>query len=333
MTGGNLFIFNFDSKHMVKIFKNISDKKGILYLLFKIGLFLLIFYCLDLMIGNVFARYYKKQNSGWEYRTRYAVEETNASILIFGASRAQQQYNPVYIEERLHQSSYNVGRDGEPIFYYYGVLKGILKRYTPSMIILDIENGVFAEAQSSYDRLSILLPFYKTHPEMRTLIEMRSPFEKYKMLSNIYPYNSLLFKIANGNSANNTKKFEDIKGYLPLTNSLTDPIHQVDVSKGYAIDSNKINCYQSFIDDCKKNKIKLYIACSPYYINLNGVDTSLLLAKKIANEKGIRFFDFSTDESFKRNAQLFDDTVHVNIFGAKIFTNQLIDSIQLQEKK
>lgn len=317
---------------MIKAFKNISTKRGYQYLLLKLAAFFIIAFVFDFIIGSLFNYLYFKQTSGWEYRTKYSIEDTKADILIFGASRAQQQYNPVFFEERLNQTCYNVGRDGEPIFYYYAVLKGVLNRYTPKMIILDIENGVFQESQSSYDRIAVLLPYYKNHPGMRSIIELRSPYEKFKLQSRIYPYNSLLFKIAIGNTEFNKKRNEDIKGYVPLTRALDEPIRTVDFSKKYDIDSNKVNFYKSFINDCNKANVKLYIVCSPYFIHSIGSDSSMVLAKEIAGENNIDFFDFSKDELFLNNSRLFDDTVHVNVAGSKIFSNKLIDTIISKNK-
>ncbi len=314
---------------MATSFKKILTQKGYWYLIFKILAFLILFFILDFILGGFLGKLYFKQTSGWEYRTKYSIEDTRADILIFGASRAQQQYNPFFFEERLKQTCYNVGRDGEPFFYYYAIFKGILKRYTPKMIILDIENGVFRAEQTSYDRISVLLPFYKNHPEMRSVIKLKGPFEKYKLQSKVYPYNSMLFKILIGNAEFNKKRSIDINGYVPLSRALNEPTRSVNISQKYDLDANKLNLYQSFINECLKANIKLYIVCSPYYINLIGSDTSMTIAKNVAKSNSIQFFDFSKDDFFLKNPNLFDDTVHVNIEGAKIFSNKLIDSIIL----
>jgi len=313
--------------------KNIKNSNSYLYLFIKIVAFLLLAFIFDYLLGAVFRHFYFKQTSGWEYSTKYSIEDTKADILIFGASRAQQQYNPLFFEERLKQTAYNVGRDGESIFYHYGILKAVLKRYSPKTIILDVENGIFKQAESSYDRLSVLLPFYYDHLELRSVIEMRGHFEKFKLKSQIYPYNSLLFKIAIGNTEYNKKRKEDINGYLPLTNSLNEPIRTVDFTKPYIIDSNKLNVYRSFINDCLAADVKLYIVCSPYFINAIGVDSSMKIAKAIAAENKIDVIDFSKNQTFLSNSKLFDDTVHVNATGAKLFTNQLIDSIILVDRR
>lgn len=318
---------------MINAHKNLSIKKGYQYLIFKIAAFLLLAFVTDFIFGGILRSFYYKQTSGWEFRTRYSIESTNADILIFGASRAQQQYNPLYFEDRLQQTCYNVGRDGEPLFYYYALLKGILKRYVPKTIILDIENGVFKKSQDSYDRMAILLPFYRNHPEMRSIIELRSPFEKLKLQSQIYPYNSMLFKIAMGNTEMNKKRNLDVKGYVELTNVLDEPIRTVNLFKNkYAIDSNKINFYRAFIQDCKQAHVKLYIVCSPYFMHSVGTDTSMTIAKQIAGENNIDFVDFSKDEIFLHNSKLFDDTVHVNVAGSKIFSNKLIDTLILKNR-
>ena len=316
---------------MIQSLKKISQKNGYLYLFIKLAAFLLLAFFFDFLIGGVFHKFYFRQTSGWEYRTKYSIEDTKADILIFGASRAQQQYNPLYFEERMHQTCYNVGRDGEPIFYYYAVLKGILSRHLPKMIILDIENGVFRESESSYDRISILLPFYKSHPEMRSIIELRSPYEKLKLQSRLYPYNSMLLKIVKGNIESEGKQKEDINGYLPLLRSLNESPRTVDLSKPYNLDSNKLNCYKAFINDCIKANIKLYIVNSPYYFNSIGKDTSMEIAKYIAYKTPIKFIDFSKNDFFLKSPHLFDDTVHVNLAGSKIFTNIVIDSIISQQ--
>lgn len=312
---------------MIEPLKKIFKRRSFPYLFFKIAVFFILLFLADFFVGNIFKHFFFKQTSGWEYRTKYSIEDTKADILIFGASRAQQQYNPVYFEERLNETCYNVGRDGEPIFYSYAVLQAILQRYKPKIIIFDVDNAVFMEKQSSYDRIAALLPFYEKHPEMRSVIELRGPFEKLKLQSHIYPYNSLLFKIAMGNTEFNKKRNVDIKGYVPLSNSLNEPIRKVDLSSKYPIDSNKVNCYKSFINDCIKANVKLYLVSSPYFFQSTGSDTSIALAKKIANEKNIEFIDFSKDGFFKSNSKLFDDTVHVNFAGSTIFCNRLIDTL------
>ena len=147
--------------------KNILKRKGYSNSLVLVLLFFVLLIAADYFTGKIINYFYFRQTSGWDYETKYSIEDTKADVLIFGASRAQQQYNPEFIEDSLKLTCYNVGRDGMPFFYHYAVLQGVLKRYSPKIILLDCEYGVLKKAESSYERISCLLPYYKGYPEMR----------------------------------------------------------------------------------------------------------------------------------------------------------------------
>jgi hypothetical protein len=287
-----------------------------------------IIFIFDFSIGNILSYLYFKQESGLQYRTTYSIEKTKADLLIFGSSRANHHYHPDVFEKKLHLSYYNVGRDGNFIFYHYAVLKGILKRYSPKIVILDIVQGEFQLDPNSYDRLSSLLPYYRTHPEMHSIIELRNKYEKLKLLSSIYPYNSSIFTILAGNAEFNKKRKSDIKGYVPVLKTWHNSIQMDYNPVKYKIDSIKVKAYESFIQNCIHSKVKLYIVCSPYFIKSNHTDYSIILAQGIAKKYNIKFWDFSKDSIFINNPKLFGDITHLNDDGAKIFSTKITDNIR-----
>ncbi len=302
-----------------------NEKNRQLFNFTNIAAFILLVFLTDFATGKVFHHLYKKQKSGWEYRTRYSVEDTKAEMILLGASRVQQQYNPVYFEQRLNLSCYNVGRDGQSFLYQYVIMQGILKRYHPKIVLLECERKMFLKYSASFERLSCLLPLYQDHPEMREIILLRSPYERLKLLSQAYPYNSSILKIFIANISN--KPDEDIKGYVPLKGSLNESKKLVDFSEPYDIDSVKLKYFDLFIDQCKKHHIKLYFTVSPYYFTYTGTDASLQIAKEAAAKNNIPFFDLSKGVTELNDSRLYDDTVHVNKTGSKILTNIIIDSI------
>lgn len=297
------------------------------YFILKLIILFTMIFVLDYSIGNMLRYYYFRQQSGMLFRTTYSIEDTKANLLIFGSSRANHDYYPNIFENRFNLSYYSVGRDGSYLFYHYAVLKGILKRYTPKIVILDFKGGEFSQDPDSYTRISSLLPYYKSHPEMRSIIELKSTFEKFKLLSSIYPYNSSMFTIAIGNIELNKKRRGDIKGYIPLTNRYTGLIETDGSPVKYETDSTKIIIYKAFIQDCIHSKIKLYIVCSPSLIKTRHTDYSILLAQQIAKNNNVPFFDYSTDSRFINSPWLFSDIVHLNNEGARAFSNILIDTI------
>lgn len=109
---------------MIKTSIHKIQKNPYQYFFLKLVVLFTIVFILDYSIGNVLRYFYFKQESGLQYRTTYSIEKTRADVLIFGSSRANHHYNPIVFENRLKQSYYNVGRDGNFIFYHSAVLKG-----------------------------------------------------------------------------------------------------------------------------------------------------------------------------------------------------------------
>jgi hypothetical protein len=293
----------------------------------KLFLFLIILYILDFSIGCMLKYLYHKQNSGLLYRTTYAIDSTKADILIFGSSTANHNYYPDTFEKKLQMSCYNTGRDGEIIFYNYAILKGILNRYSPKIAILDFNRDEFKKDQSSYDRLSSLLPYYDTNPGIDSIIELKSPYEKYKLFSKIYPYNSLIFTIAAGNANFNKSRENDQEGYVPLTKIWNRKIITDTSIEKYQLDSTKIKIFKSFIRNCVDSNIRLYIIMSPQFMKYEFEDPSVLIGQEIAKKFNIPFFNFSNDTEFLNDVSLFTDIGHLNDRGAKIYTNRVIDKI------
>lgn len=305
---------------------NRIKKNPYLYFTVKLLLLLFIVFLFDFTIGKTLSYFYFKQECGRQYRATYAIEKTTADILIFGSSRAYHQYVPGIIEDRLKQSCYNTGSPGQFLLYNYATLKAILKRYSPKLIILDVSPGDLRVEKESYERLSFLLPYYKKHEEIRPIVDLKSPLEKFKLLSSIYAFNSSFLMIAGGNSEYFKKKTTDIKGYKPLTGIWNGPI-ETGNSEAYKIDSTKANIFTDFIKDCHSAKTELFIVCSPSYVKYSHREYSISIIEKIAKEQNTAFIDFTNNAFFTNRPDLFDDPGHLNDNGAKIFSNKLIDTL------
>jgi len=311
----------------MRMFLNRNKYRSFIYrlLIFSVTLFFA-----DFVIGKVLQKLYFKQSSGFDYQTTYAINETTAPLLVFGSSRANNIFDPTILENELKLSCYNVGRYGEPIFYHYALLKAVLKRFNPQIIILSLDAFNFAQDKDDYDLISVLLPYSDSHPELQEIINLKGPYERLKMMSTIYPYNSLLLPMISGNLASSKEKNYTIKGYIPVQTTISGPLHTIDYTKNTLLDTTKINSYTAFIKDCIKAKIKLFIVCPPFMINAIGTDNSIITGKKVANNFNIPFFDFSRDTFYTTKPKLFYDFRHLNDKGVALFDKQVMDSIKLR---
>ena len=302
-------------------------KNPLLYFAVKLVPFLVLVYIADFTIGYMLKHYYFKQDSGFQYRTTYAIEETKAEVLIFGSSRAKNHYHPNIIEERLKLTYYNVGRDGNHIFYNYALLKLILKRYSPKIVVLDLVKGEFKETTESYEKISALLPYYDSYPEIRSIIELRGKYERFKLLSKIYPYNSSIFSIAVGNTDFNKNRYVDMQGFVPWRKKIQCPPKTDTINAEYKIDSVKVNLFESFIKDCNSQGVKLFIVVSPYYLISDITDSSIEKGIAIAEKYGVELLNYSQDTNFKLHCEFFADITHLNEDGAKLFTTKLVEEL------
>jgi hypothetical protein len=297
-----------------------SSSQQILRFLSRLVLIAFIVFLCDRGIGKVLKYFYFRQSSGLLYRTTYAIDSTKADILVFGSSRANRHYVPAIFEDSLHCTFYNTGREGNFILYNYAIFKAVTRRYQPKLIIIDIIPGETGYESKSYERLSSLLPYYQNHAEIRSIVALRSPLEKIKLLSAIYPYNSLLFTIAMGNLEYNKKRKADIKGYLPLHKTMK-PVKMDTVQLDDSVlDGNKINALTQIMNTCRQNKIELWFVQSPAYLVSRDKYLNPQISELFSGDR-VNYYNLSDDTLIINNPEYFADKNHLNDKGARVFSN------------
>ena len=294
----------------------------------KLLLFLALLEVLDYATGSILEYFYFKHDPIVGPSTTYVANYANQQFLVIGSSHALHHYVSKQLADSTHLSCYNAGANGNYLLYSDAMLKCVLKRYTPKMILLDIRPDEFKVNQQGYDHLSVLLPYYDQYPEIRSIIAQRSRFENIKLLSKTYQFNSQFLSIVNRNIYKNKTEFkaDSLLGFIPLFDTIktkfTGEYYNDD-----KIDQNYVSVYKEFIDDCLKRHIKLYVFISPILPEIHSQTRTIKIALKIANDTHVPFFDFSNDHRFKKNNYFYDDE-HLNINGAKLFTLKVIEKIK-----
>ncbi|MFH1119619.1 MAG: hypothetical protein V1775_07325 [Bacteroidota bacterium] len=282
-------------------------------------------FVLDFVIGRTLRYYYFLEESGIHYRTAYSINTTTAEFLILGSSRATHHYVPDVFEECTGMSFYNTGRQGTGIFHQLAVLTAILKRYKPKVIILDYA-GDFRLGDNTYARLSSLLPYYREHEELRWIVHLKSPWEKIKLLSEIYPFSSQVQQIILGNLEFNKIKEKDDRGYVPLNARWQADIDSVDNLPEFGLDTLKIKAFRQLIRMAKGAGARVFIVRSPVFCKTTWNDDVEICIEQ-SKAEGVPFWDFSQDTLFLNHKHLFKDPGHLNHEGALIFSRIISDSI------
>jgi hypothetical protein len=219
---------------------------------------------------------------------------------------------------------------GHSILLSYAAIKVITDRYSPEIIILEFTPSNIVRYAGDYDRLEILLPYYRAYPGIRDIIQLRGPLEKYKLLSAIYPFNSNIIDIIRFNTTGFAGRILDYNGYVPLKEKRMKTGKQKTTS-GVAtqsvVDTNKVNALKNIIRICREKNISLFIFNSPTYHNVNEIQSppspEAELALEIILKNKVNYVDFSSDPLYAGHLDWYRDQLHLNENGASKYSQQI----------
>jgi hypothetical protein len=289
--------------------------------------FLSILAILDFIIGSHLDYLYFNQVAGTCYETNYVIKSSTEDIIILGSSRASHHYIPNILEDSLKLSTYNGGRNGNFLLYGSAIFKSIVKRHHPKVIIFDLSPGELYWSSLNYQRLSSLLPYAKHYPEIKDIVLLRSGFENIKLLSSVYPFNSLLYEIITGQFYLSKFRESVYKGYIPLKSRLNknELLDVVDIKR--ELDTNAIKALSIMAKKSKEVGIRFVVVTSPLYSNFKESYSESYL-KRFADDNNFDYISFLNDSSFLNHPELFNDPKHLNDDGAKKFTMLLLQKLK-----
>lgn len=293
----------------------------------KLFIFFILLIALDFVIGGSIKKAYFSQNHGAYYRATYVLETAKPDIMILGSSKAVHHYISTLIQDSTKNSCYNGGRDGCFINYSNAATNCILKRYSPKILVLDVLDDEFEESSYNvHDKVSSLFPYYHDHPEIRNIVDLKSPFEKYKLMSGMYTFNTLLLPSITGTLDLSKKKGAEtpLLGYLPFFDHWSGEMKIVD-SRKEKLSFIKIQALKNIVDSCRVKQVKLIFIISPTYKKfVQEFNPTADLTKRIADSAHIPFWNYLEDTTFLNNRSYFEDIRHLNNSGALIFTKDII---------
>lgn len=286
-------------------------------------LFVIVLVTIDVCSGFVFDTLYSNAKSGVAYQENQVFNKTNDSILIFGSSRAAFHYKPDIITEKTGLTCYNAGREGMGIYFHYAALLATLERYSPKVIVLDLDfrdvydrGGNFGE-----DVFSDLAPFYgKINTEFDNYIS-RNWYDGIFYRSNLLKYNKKFFNILTANVVKNNDNF---KGYIPLKGEWNgkDKVLKNDT---FIIGPELIKTINLFITKAQSKNIEVILVISPTFKKIK--PEFFVIANKIATQNKVRLVNYSDAKEFVSQKTLFHDSEHLNDKGALLFSKEVAKQI------
>lgn len=286
----------------------------------KFVLYILVFFAAVAVIDMAFkaaCSYLNAHARGGDTASHYAITNTITSpVVIYGSSRAIHHYEPAVLEKELGREVYNCGADGNGILFFYGRFRLMTERYTPEVIVYDIEPDfdIVADDHSKY--LGLLKRWYG-RPELDTLIADIDAKEAVKLRSALYRYNGTFVQML----SDNLRPAQDVAyhGFKPLE-GVIDYEAKAGAAKPNEWDPLKEKYFRRLIRECREKGITLVLALSPYYGTIDRSRYEPILG--LARQYDIPVIDMLTDTAITSHREYFQDATHLNATGARLFTER-----------
>ncbi|WP_289663002.1 hypothetical protein [Flavobacterium panacagri] len=295
--------------------------------LLRVALFCLIFFIIDKLF---YVLLYNAPKLEADNRLELLLNgKINKEVIIMGSSRGAYNIIAGQIEKETGKTAYNISYAGSNIQFQLFLLKTLLRyNNAPKIIILSIDNPYeFLDVKSLEYRFDRLYPLEKYNYINDELIRQNDKSELLRFLylgrinrssftftkkkmpieSPILPCGSMPFAVEAGK---NNFKFEKKQERYPIEKELKD----------------KREAFLEFQKICKEKNIKLMYCFAPNFRVYNSVLANRI--KSISLPENLLYVYDTTDLRYKK-IEYFHDESHLNIEGAKLFSNELSKFINL----
>jgi len=270
--------------------------------------------------------FYKRTTTTDEYKLNSTINKINDPVVFMGSSRCHHNYIPSIISDTLKTGIYNAGLWGaRNIYFQFALLSNILERYTPKTICYEIHPTDYLQTPfSTIDKVGNLKPFIGYSSGCDDVLKKADYYYK-SQLSGLYRYNSEFPNLLLGNFFIRT--MVHFKGYKPLFGEMDTKYGKTTPEKfPYAIDKDKINYLQAFIDKCREKKINLIFLFAPMYaVEKNN---AFLIIDSIVKKNGIPFINHYNFEGITGHPEYYYDFGHLNENGAKKYSSIIASELK-----
>ena len=284
----------------------------------KLLLFLLLFCLTDGLAGRLFAY---MQSHAPSYLPGYIAHHANEDVIIFGSSKGGSNYNMKLLNDSLGLSCLNCADTGNGIIQMYGRYKMLTNRYTPKFIVYDVrpQFDLYKNDNSKYTMR--LKPLYE-EAGIDSIIWSVDNNERYKMFSALYRNNFQFLEIIKDYSSQASFNHSSEK----LSRQKMSIIPKAIEPNIEEYDSLKLYYLETMIKDCKERGIHLVFVVSPEYYHYKSVNYEPLVS--LCQQYNVPFIDRSEDEQYNENKDYFIDSLHMNYWGATMWSLFIVNYIQ-----
>ena len=282
---------------------------------------------LDLLIGFVMDRRIARGPLPGDYESvEHVLLHSDEELMVLGSSVALNSINTAALADSLGLTAFNGGANGQAFPFYLTMLKAMLGT-NPNVrtVLLGIIEPNLTDIGIG-NRYNLLAPYYRHGiADVDSHLEAAAPFNKIFLKSNAYRLNNIWFRIllyhfmSAGIKGENGFVAKDVPSVFP-----TMQTYQADTT-GFS--DERLREFLEFTRSCRERKVKLIVFLPPIYSrsSLHPVADRL---RQLASAEGFTLWDDSMLPPFDADSTLFYDAHHINIDGARIYTDTVISRLR-----
>jgi len=266
----------------------------------------------------------------------------NCEVAIYGSSRAWVHINPAIISDSLNLSAYNFGIDGHNFWLQYLRNIELLKHNKkPKNIILSVDIFSLQKRVDLYNP-DQFLPYMLWNSNIEKFTYSYIGYNKTDYYIPLIRYagktqalRTSIKIFITGIPKNKYRK----NGYLGMDRKWNTDFETTKAKqKSYKIklDQKSVALFEVFIQECKKMNINLFLVYTPEYIEgqsfVSNRTEVMDIFKNLSKQYNLTFFDYSNDE-ICLDKNLFYNAIHLNKYGAEMFTKKLASDLKAQLKQ
>jgi len=289
---------------------------------------------LDSFIANNQRKMPRDELGAWN---RIFQGEIEASVVIYGASRALVHYDSNLMHRLLGVKVYNLGIDGHNFWLqYFRHLAYLQNNAKPKLIILDLHTNALSRRTNLFNP-NQLNPYMLNNRDVREAI---APYEGYGLLDFYVPmlryYGKLAQLIQSIKIFFGQNDYHDdrAQGYLAVDQSWNGgwkSIKDATTPSSTVVHPESVELFEKFLKECQALGIKVVLVISPMYFEAQAYTSNrkdlITHFERVGEKYNAGFLDYSNDPiSYKE--EYFYNPTHLNKQGAERFTAKVSEDLR-----
>lgn len=277
----------------------------------------------DISLGYVSRRYLSTHSLPGDYESfDYVMRDSTTQLLVLGSSVALNSIDTKALSDSLEGvKAFNAGANGQKFPFYLSILEIAERNPSLNTVILTVAEYNLADTGVG-SRYNFLVPYYKRGFDgIDRRLETMYPENKFFLKSSLFRYNTIWFRIflyhfmSSGIKGQNGFVAKGIPAYFPSREM---------ANRDLTPSAERKDELQQFVDIARRNGWRLIVCIPPRAEKRAGESGVERYLRQQADSGKFELWFDSGDTPISSDSTLFYDATHLNVNGAKIYTDSVI---------